>query len=240
MLNTLFMWEILHWYFIFLMEPNPLFHLVAGFVLFALSIKTPLKRKDILPGLCLFSIYLGYKMSPKLEHYCFLPWWVVSITGMRNRDMFIWTGGIITGVYLVLSSAHDVSGHLLMNLGKMYRNHRLSVRGHALVHMISMIIYVEDRRLMDVAYKDFLVGLSCVMDALSVTPPDLFSMCMMFSSPIALSTFVLQGQALTWYKLFKNNHFKMVKHSLYFVYPVSIVFLAYGMDLYSWVRELYK
>ena len=57
--------------------------------------QNPLKRKDVLPGLCLFSVYLGYKMSPKLEHYCFLPWWVVSITGMCKRDMFIWTGGII-------------------------------------------------------------------------------------------------------------------------------------------------
>ena len=233
------MWEIIHWYFIYLVQPNAFFHVVATLLLYFAShvpIKLPkLSKKDILPGIALFCMYAGFQLSPKLEHLAFTPWWVVSMTGLRYREGFISLGGIIVGIYLCLSTYNDITGHILMNLSRMIHPLRMSLKARSIVHVLCTILYVYDPTIRLAEYKDFLAGASCVVTAMVKTRPDFFSLAMVFSSPVALCTFILHAMEINWYKYYRNNHFKRVKNSLYFIYPIVIVSLAYGVNVFSYV-----
>ena len=90
-------------------------------------------------------------------------------------------------------------------------------------------------KLRDAQYRDVLVGASCVVTSLVKTRPDFFSLSMMFSGPIALCTFILRALEINWYKFYRNNHFKRVKNSYYFIYPIVIVLLAYGINVFSYL-----
>ena len=93
-----------------------------------------------------------------------------------------------------------------------------------------MMLYVNDPSITDIGYRDFLAGLSAVLCAIIKTRPDWFSLAMVFTGPVALCSFILHALEMNWYKFYKNNHYKRVKNSFYFIYPIAIVILAYGYD----------
>lgn len=233
------MWEILHWYFIYMVQPNPFFHVVATsllyFASYALVHLPKLSKRDIVPGIALFCMYAGFHFSPKLEHLAFTPWWVTTIMGFRQRECFISFGGIMVGVYLLLSQTNDVHGHLLMNIAQMAHPLKMSLKARSIVHALCTVLYVYDPSIQLAEYKDVLAGASCVVTAIVKTPPDVFSLCMVFSSPVALCTFILHALEINWYKFYRNNHYRRVKKSMYFIYPIVIVALAYGVNVFDYV-----
>ena len=237
------MWEILHWYFIYMVQPNPFFHVVATSLLYFTShapIHFPkLSKKDIIPGVALFCMYAGFHFSPKVEHFAFTPWWVTTIMGFRYRECFISFGGIMVGVYLLFSQINDVHGHLLMNFAQMAHPLKMSLKARSIVHALCIVLYVYDPSFRSAEYKDVLAGASCVVTALVKTRPDFFSLAMVFSSPVALCTFILHAMEINWYKFYRNNHYRRVKKSMYFIYPIVIVALAYGVNVFDYLPYKY-
>lgn len=226
------MWEILHWIFLCYMKPNPCMHLIAALCLWIMQyfLKGNLTKKDIIPALCIFGTYAAFYIQPSLEHFAFQPWWVVSITGLRYREFLIWCGGVYVGIYLYVSSISNIVSHVMMNICTMMKIRKISLKSRAIVHLVCMLIYANDPKITDVGYIDFLAGASAVVCGLIQTQSDTFSMAMIFTSPMALSTFFLHALEPNWYQFYKNNHFKRVKNTYYFIYPIAIVLLALGYN----------
>ena len=222
------MWAVIHWFFMYWLNPNPAMHLIASMFLSAGAhrLHHKLSRRDFLPACGLFLVYAGFYFNPLLDHFAFQPWWVVSIIGLRQREFLILVGGIMTGVYLLLSSRTAIFAHVCMNLGSMLRVRKISFKTRALVHVICTIIYVQEPNFFTLTYKDFLLGASAAMCACIHTRPDWFSLSTVFASPIALGTFFLHALDPNWYHYYKNNHFYRVKNTFYFMYPIAIVCLA--------------
>ena len=148
----------------------------------------------------------------------------------------IWFGGIMVGLYLIVVNPNPTA-HVIMNVALLCRGKKISLKARAMVHMLCIMLYVKDPSIRNAEYKDVLAGLSAVVCAFVNTPPDYFSLAMVFTSPAALCTFILHALELNWYKFYKNNHFKIVKNSYYFIYTISIVALAYGYNLVEMVRN---
>lgn len=234
------MWDILHWIFIAYAKPHPCMHLIASLVLWPVQYfhHDTWTRKDILPACCIFCIYAAFYMSPLLDHFAFQPWWVVTITGLRYREFLIWLGGIYVGIYLYYASTYTIVAHVVINISSLLKIRQPSLKASAIVHAACLLIFTNDPHIYEVSFKDGLAGISCILSAVIVTPPDIFSMAMIFNSPIGLSTFFLHALEPYWYKFYKNNHFKIVKHSFYFIYPVAIVSLALGYNLMPYLKTV--
>lgn len=233
------MWEILHWIFLCYAKPNPCMHLIASFILWTMQyfMKDKFTKKDLLPALCLFSMYAAFYISPTLDHLAFQPWWVVTCCGFRNREFMIWLGGIFIGIYLSFSDIYTIYAHVITNIALMFRVRKISLKARAIVHVVCMMIYANDPRIQDIGYRDFLAGVSSVFCAIIRTPPDILSLSMIFNSFTSLSTFFLHALEPNWYKYYKNNHFRRVKHSFWFVYPIAIVLLTLGYNFLESVRS---
>lgn len=233
------MWQILHWIFLYTMNPNPFMHVLACMILTVIGIikHEGLKKKDILPSICLFMMYMSFYMDHTLEHIAFLPWWCVSIIGLRYREFIIWFGGIMVGIYLIVVNPNPTA-HIMMNIALLLKTKRkISLKARALVHMMCIMLYVKDPSIRNAEYKDILAGLSAVVCSFITTSPDYFSLAMVFTSPVALCTFILHALEINWFKFYKNNHYKIVKNSYYFIYTISIVALVYGYNLIEVVKN---
>ena len=227
------MWEIIHWYFMYLIMPNPAMHLVASSVLglYSHAIDEKARRRDILPCVGLFLLYVGFYINPEIQHLAYQPWWVISLVGLRHRECVILVGGIITGVYLLLSTHAQITSHVIMNIGQMLRTRKVTFRSRAIMHFVCLFIYAGDPRLSDVHYRDFLLGTSAALCAFVYTRSDILCVSCMFADRRGLVAFVIHALEPSWYKYYRNNHFKMVKHSFYFLYPLLIVVLAFGYNV---------
>ena len=230
------MWEIIHWYFIYLIKPSPMFHSIAMFILYFTSHlhihPKRLSKKDIVPSIALFCQYCGFYLSPSLEHFAFTPWWVVSIMGFRHRECFILLGGILTGFYLMVHQLNHLHGHILINISHMAHPLKLSLKARSIVHGMCILFCAFEPSAPSLQYKDILAGASCVATAFVYTSPDIMSLAMVFSGPFALSTCILHALEMNWYAFYKNNHFRRVKKSLYFLYPIIIILLVYGVNIF--------
>ena len=53
------MWSVLHWIFLYCLNPNPCMHIISSFALSILSAKTDddFKKKDMVPAISLFFMY---------------------------------------------------------------------------------------------------------------------------------------------------------------------------------------
>ena len=56
------MWSVLHWIFLYCLNPNPCMHIISSFALSILSAKTDddFKKKDIVPAISLFFMYCAF------------------------------------------------------------------------------------------------------------------------------------------------------------------------------------
>ena len=109
------MWSVLHWIFLYCLNPNPCMHIISSFALSILSAKTDddFKKKDIVPAISLFFMYCAFYLDPKLEHLAFQPWWCVSLIGLRYNEILIFIGGVLTGLYLVVVNPNPTA-HLII------------------------------------------------------------------------------------------------------------------------------
>jgi hypothetical protein len=186
-------------------------------------------KRDVVPGICILSMYASFYIDPTLEHIAFQPWWCITMVGMRGREFIIWFGGILTGVYLVLVNPNPTA-HVMMNLALLFKTRKISIRGRSLVHLICVLIYVTSPTIDSVEYKDFLTGMSAVVCAFVHTQTDHFSLAMVYTSPAALCTVILHAIEINWYRYYYNNHFQRVKNSYYFIYTIAVCLVAYGYN----------
>ena len=111
------MWEILHWIFLYLMNPNPFMHVIACMSLTTIGLikQEKFSKKDIVTSICLFAMYISFYIDQTLDHITFQPWWCVSIIGLRYREFIIWLGGIMVGLYLIVINPNPTA-HVVMNV----------------------------------------------------------------------------------------------------------------------------
>lgn len=232
------MWQIIHWYFMYYISPNPCMHVAAAAILgsYAQLIDDKLSRRDIVSSIGLIMVYIGVYIDANLAHFAYQPWWVVSVTGIRNHECIIFVGGIITGVYLLLTTYPAIIAHVMINVGQLIRIRRISFKARAIVHMACIFIHASDPNLDKVQYRDFLMGISAALCGFIKTNPDWISLGFVFSSRVALTTFIIHALEPNWWKFYRNNHFKIVKGSYYFIYPVVIVLLAFGYNVTKYVN----
>lgn len=229
------MWSILHWIFLYRINPNPVMHIIASLTLSAISYinKSKYSRRDILPAISLFLMYTAFYIDPNLEHLAFQPWWCVSIIGLRFNEGLIFIGGVMVGLYLLLVNQNPTA-HILFNISQLIkRSEKMSFKSRALVHLLCMTIHFNDSKLNDVQYKDALAGLSAMMCAFTAISEDWFSLAMVFTSSVSIMTFPLHAMNLNWYKMYRNNHYRRVKNSYYFIYTIAVCLLAYGVDYHQ-------
>jgi hypothetical protein len=229
------MWEILHWIFMYIGRPNPVMHWVASMVLgiCAYRMGHKLNRRDIIPSLCLLLTYVGFYIDPRPEHFAFQPWWTVSIIGLRQRELLIFFGGVMTGTYLLLSTRSTIVAHIIINLSTMGRIRKISFKSRALVHFVCICIYVNDPKLLSMSYRDVLMGTSAAFCGMIHTHPDWLSLGMVFTSPTALMTFMLHALEPNWFKYYRNNNYHFVKGSFYYIFPIAVCVLAFGWNVSS-------
>ena len=78
------MWSVLHWIFLYCLNPNPCMHIISSFALSIMSAKTDddFKRKDIVPAISLFFMYCAFRNlhspPPNLQSASIAPHELVS------------------------------------------------------------------------------------------------------------------------------------------------------------------
>lgn len=231
------MWQIIHWYAMYFMQPNACMHIAAASVLATYSqfCNDKLSRRDIRSSIGLFLVYSGFHIQPSLAHFAYQPFYVVSIVGFRHREFLIFIGGVITGIYLLLTTQSAIVAHILINVGKFLQIRNISFKARALTHIACVFVYANDENILDVEYRDFLLGISAALCAFIHTKADWFSLSMVFSSKVALSTVFMHMMEPHWYDFYRNNHFRRVKNSFYFLYPIAIILLAFGYNIASYI-----
>jgi len=229
------MWKVLHWFFLGRVA-SPFMHVSASLLLSAASLRhrEKLSRRDIVPSLALCLTYCAFHLDPNPGHFAFAPWWTVSVVGLREKEGAIFAGGILVGLLFMFSQTTRVMAHVAINLASL-SNGKMSTKARALVHFLCALIFARET---DGYYADTLAGLSAVVCAFHYTPPDLFSLCMCFTTPLGLLALPLHAMVPRWFRLYKNNHFRMVKHSFFFIVPISLVALHFGHNVYAYASAL--
>lgn len=224
------MWVIIHWYYLFVCEPNPIFHTVTGLLLVA-NDKANLEEKieQVPSAIGMTIMYIGYYCRGHILDYGFLPWWVLTVAGIRNRGPVVLLGGITLGIYFLTLNWLQISGHVLMNTGRAIRAKRMNYRMHGIVHMVLgfTMPFIFQNETSDVVsieniYKVSLAVMSSIILIKSKDNMDWFSLCSIFSSPTTLPLALLHLISLDWYECFRNNHFKIVKGSCNWIIPLFL------------------
>lgn len=236
------MWLNYHFIFMFFCQPTVWMHFISSicFIPMALLSHTKIQKTDIIPAVCLIGMYIGFQLTRELYHFAFLPWWTVTIVGLRDKEAFIWTGGIITGFLLFMLSWRERIGHVIMNVSRMLRVSTQSIWSYIIVHMalvfINIFIFNDNTEWNgnNRIYVDILAGISAVMCSVWKDNMEWFSIIMIFTNPLGLSLAILHMMCPYWYNLYENNHFRMVKYNAYYLCPIVIfLFLCVREGLLS-------
>ena len=220
------MWIILHFIFLYLCQPSSLFHFIAS-VLFLILTTINTKKltlKDVVPTAAVVGMYIGFYLTKELYHWTYLPWWVTTICGFRKQKIYIWAGGVFLGCLFFLLSWRQRIGHCIMNISRMLKIKEQSMASLAIGHFIMGILFTSVGEFkMDRAYVDVLAGVSAVSCACWPDNMSWFSIGMLFTHPLAGSLCIIHLCSPYWYNYYKNNHYRKVKYTFYFVYPVLIL-----------------
>jgi hypothetical protein len=244
-INTLYikyMWILFHFIFLHVCNVSPLFHFVAvgvGMAMAQIHIKK-LSTSDIVPSACMLGLYIGFYLTNELYHLGFLPWWVTSICGFRKQTAFIWAGGILLGCLLYALTWRERIGHAIMNLSVMLRTKEQSSTSIALVHLLLGLVLGSIDWNIKNAYVDVLAGFSAVMCVFFKENMSWLSIGTLFTNPFSTGLCILHGLSPFWYQYYKNNHFRKVKYTYYFVYPMLIYLVLFFREEIIEVRDKYN
>ena len=227
------MWSIFHFIFIHYCQPSAWMHVIAavGFAGLGHFSLRPLTAMDFTDSVALIGLYMGYYLTKELWHFGYLPWWTVTICGFRKQKPFISIGGVLLGLILFNYDWRAKVGHCLMNVCRMLKLDKQSVTSLCIVHTtLAIFFYLVGEYSTTTWYIDTLAGLSAVLCSCFKENISWFSIVMLFTEPLAMGLSFLHAMSPCWYDYYKNNHFRMVKYSFYFVYPICIL-------LALWFRE---
>lgn len=220
------MWILFHFIFLYFCQPSSIMHLFASVLFMALiPINTrKINTRDVVPTAALIGMYIGFYLTQELYHWAYLPWWVTTICGFRKQKIYIWAGGVILGCLFFLLSWRQRIGHCIMNLCRMLKLNEQSMASLAIAHLFMGVLFTMVGEFdMDKMYIDVLASISAVSCACWPDHMSWFSIGMVFTHPLAGALCLIHLCSPYWYHYYKNNHYRKVKYTFYFVYPVLIL-----------------
>lgn len=220
-------WIVIHWIFLYVCKPHCLFHGVTAILayLFQLLRKKKVKwKKNIQNTIGIIMMYLGYYICEELWHFAFLPFWTVSIIGLRRKLVPLILFSIVTGIVLHFIVLKQVLGHVIMNVGRTLRIKKVSVNSAILSHGCLFVLgsMIQNREFV-VTQREVLAVISTLHMINKIERMDIFSLCMCYTHFFALLVPLLHLMMPYWYNYYENNHFYLVKRQYLFIIPVGIL-----------------
>lgn len=221
---------VLHWYFLFVSKPNPSYHVAVVAILSLYKkfvLKKPIKwRKQWKNTLGIILMYIGFYVTRQLAHYGFLPFWAISIVGLRKKMNAFLLFSVVTGVFLTFVNLIDVLAHVGMNIGRLLRTRPMSIDSciisNAVLSIVGPLLWKGNYMF---GYREVLGTISTIHLISRKENMDIFSICMCFSYFWALLLPLVHLSCLNWYQCYENNHFRRVKRSYLFFTPIAIMLL---------------
>lgn len=184
------------------------------------------KIKNIPSALGMLLMYVGFYCRKHILDFGFLPWWVVTVVGIRERDPSVLLGGIAVGAYFLRLSWIEVCGHCVMNIGRILRTRPMNYKTHGAVHTVlglTLPFIFEGDVTVDNLYRVALAVASSIILVKSKDKMDWFSLFSIASNVYALSLAFLHLLCINWYECYRNNHYKIVKGSWNWIVPIFVV-----------------
>lgn len=221
-------WIVLHWVFLFMCQPHCLFHLITSILLviyqrFITKKKINVKKnlQDIV-GVTL--MYIGFYISGQLYHFAFLPFWGVSVIGLRGKLPPLIIFSVVTGLTLHFIVLKQVIGHVFMNTGRILRvrsvNVDTTIVSHGIIFIFSFFFHWKP---LQFTQREVLGVVSTLHMIGKFERMDVFSLCMCYTHFFALLLPLLHLSMPNWYNYYENNHFYMVKRQYLFVIPIGLI-----------------
>ena len=217
------MWFIVPFYMLRYLHPNPIFHLIAS-ILYMIKSNS---LKPTIASFAIFCMYSGFSLYRSLIEFCFVPYYIVSFYGLRNRDYYVFIGSILLGIHLYPLSVRQLIAHVMMNLGR-----SIPFKATPVDFLIAHLCLFLMQPTFSLTYLDAFAGISAFLVHLFPDNMDIFSASMMFDSML-LTVLPLHILELDWYLYFKNNHFQRVYESYNFILPLGVLLWALVMTLYT-------
>ena len=221
-------WIVLHWIFLYICKPHCIFHGITSIVLaiFQLGIKKKKLqyKKNVQQILGVTLMYIGFYLSGELYHFSFLPFWGVSIIGLRGKIQALVVFSVVTGMTLHFIVLKEVLAHVTMNVGRLLRIKSLDIDTTIISHgIIFMISYFVQGRAFEITQREILAVASTIHMIQKFERMDLFSLCMCYTHFFTLLVSLLHVLMPNWYNYYENNHFYMVKRQYLFIIPIGIL-----------------
>lgn len=221
-------WIVLHWVFLFICKPHALFHAITAILLYIFQscvMKKKLQwKKDLQVTLGVVLMYIGFYISGELWHFSFLPFWGISIIGLRSKIATVVIFGIVTGLALHFIILKEVLAHVVMNIGRLIRIRNVTLNTTIISHTILAGIgpLIQYRSIV-FTRRELLAVISTIHMIDKNERMDIFSLCMCYTHFFALLVPLLHLLALNWFNYYENNHFYLVKRQYLFVIPIGIL-----------------
>ena len=230
------MWFIVHFYMIYLLKPNFSFH-IWSMLFFLMYMLTHMKWEDacntktLISSLGLFLMYFGIMLFNSVLEFSFLPYYVISIFGLRNRYIFIFISSIIIGLHLYKLNKIQILGHICMNLGRIIKQYSIPSICFFMIHwtMAVMSYFFENK---ETSFINNIIGaLSSIVCFYleSYDSIDIFSTSMIFGASNSWKFFqviIIQLLEMDWFQYYENNHFMYVYKSYTFIIPLGVLFFC--------------
>lgn len=227
------MWFIVHFYMLNLLQPNFSFHMLSMlfflmYMITHMSWEDACNLKTLKSSLGLFLMYFGIKLFNSLIEFCFLPYYVISIHGLRNRYMYIFISSIILGLHLYRLKTIQIIGHLCMNVGRMIKKNTLPSICFFMIHWNMAIISYCFFNQKSNYLNNLIASISSIICFYfeSIDSVDIFSTAMIFAASGSWDFFkviVVQIIEMDWFHYYENNHFMYVHKSYTFIIPLAVL-----------------
>lgn len=221
-------WIVLHWIFIYVCKPHTLFHgvtcAIALFFQMLIRKKKIRLKKNIQNVVGVIFMYLGFYICGELYHFSFLPFWAISLIGLRNKVFSLFIFAVVTGTVLNFIILKEVIGHVIMNIGRLIRIKKVSVETVILSHGCLFVAgsIIQNKEFVFTT-KEALAVISTLHMINKTERMDLFSLCMCYTNFLTLLVPLLHLFVPNWYNYYENNHFYMVKRQYMFLIAIGIL-----------------
>ena len=219
---------------LYLLQPNYTFHLWSLmffliYMLIHMKWEPSCKKQTLVSTLGLIFMYMGLLFFNSIIEFTFLPYYVVSCIGLRNRWTYIFVCSIVLGIHLYTYTVVQIISHILMNLGRLMKKDNITAVCFFMTHWSMAVIYF-----FFIPYHEtpmIVTLIACVSSVLCFylerfDSIDLFSTSMIFASNnywTLLKIIIIQILEMDWFYYYENNHFMHVQKSYTFIIPVGVL-----------------